>query len=61
MRKEHASTVGHISRWDSVTRRLLDPPCVDAPITPHGDGWQLVAATVDEKYVYWFWEREIRA
>jgi hypothetical protein len=57
MRKEHASTVGHVTRWDPVTRRLLELPRVDAPVSPEGEGWKLVAATVDEKHVYWFWER----
>jgi hypothetical protein len=59
MRKEHASTVGQICRWDPGTRRLVEPPRVDDPVPPQGEGWALVAATVDEKFVYWFWQREL--
>lgn len=57
MRKEYAATVGHVHRWDPATRRLMNLPRVDNPIPPQGEDWTLVAATVDEKFVYWFWER----
>jgi len=59
MRKEFASTVGHVHRWDPATRRLLALPRVDSPVPPQGEEWTLVAATVDEKFVYWFWERPV--
>jgi hypothetical protein len=61
MRSEYATTVGHIHRYDPSTRRLTKLPTVDAPVPPKGESWRLVAATVDDKFVYWFWERALDA
>lgn len=61
MRKEYAATVGHVHRWDPATRRLMNRPRVDAPLPPEGEDWCLTAATVDEKFAYWFWERPTRS
>jgi hypothetical protein len=39
----------------------MELPRVDAPVSPSGDGWTLVAATVDDKFVFWFWERSVES
>ena len=44
------------ARWFDVLRKSGFAP---APKPPNGDDWVLIGSSMNDDYMFWFWEREI--